>query len=71
LATATGWENAEYRSFQFADPKGDLVDAHLVETPESLSRRESSTTRPTETEQRELRSIYYRIWGGHLKWKPH
>jgi hypothetical protein len=68
---ATGWQNAEFRSYQFVDPTGQDADAFLRETSESWKRREGETTQPTETEQKELRTAYYNDAGQNLKYKPH
>ncbi|KYK55004.1 phosphoglycerate mutase family protein [Drechmeria coniospora] len=54
---ATGWDNCEYRSYQFADPSGADDEAALVETEESWRRRKLSTKPPSPTEQRELRAV--------------
>jgi hypothetical protein len=54
---ATGWNNCEYRSYQFIDPTGEDEEAALAETPDSWRRREGMQIAPTQTEQREMRSV--------------
>ncbi|KAF5018416.1 hypothetical protein F66182_9590 [Fusarium sp. NRRL 66182] len=54
---ATGWDNCEFRSYQFVDPTGQDEDAALRETEESWKRRQGSITPPTATEQRQLRPV--------------
>ncbi|KAG9250437.1 histidine phosphatase superfamily [Emericellopsis atlantica] len=53
---ATGWNNCEYRSYQFVDPTGKDEDAALQETPESWRRRQGLRVAPTRTEQKEMRA---------------
>ncbi len=53
----TGWENAEFRSYEFADLSGQDDGASLRETRASKRRRRGSTVALTATEQRELRSV--------------
>ena len=51
----TGWENAEYRTYQFADPSGQDPEASLRETKASWRQRRGSAKGLTATEQRELK----------------
>ena len=52
----TGWENGEFRSYQFVDGGNDDDDpASLVETNESRQRRVGTEIPLTETELMELR----------------
>ncbi|RKU49108.1 hypothetical protein DL546_006711 [Coniochaeta pulveracea] len=53
----TGWENTEYRSYEFADPSGQDPDATIRETSPSWRRRRGSEVPLTEQEQMELRSV--------------
>ena len=53
----TGWENTEYRSYEFADPSGEDETASLRETKESAERRRGNATELSATEQRELRAV--------------
>jgi hypothetical protein len=71
VCLATGWENAEYRSYEFADPTGEDPGASLKETSESWERRRGREIQPTETEQRELMGIYYKEVGPYLKYGSH
>lgn len=60
---ATGWANAEFRSYQFSDEVGD--SASMIETAASCQRRRSSEKRLTEAEQIELREMTKESWEGH------
>ncbi|KAL1835317.1 hypothetical protein VTK73DRAFT_5780, partial [Phialemonium thermophilum] len=53
----TGWENTEYRSYEFVDPTGRDPDASVKETDASWRRRRGSARGLTEAEQRELRAV--------------
>lgn len=54
----TGWQNTEWRSYEFVDPTGETdEDARLRETKVSWRRRRGSATGMTETEQMELRCV--------------
>ncbi len=53
----TGWDNTEFRSYEFADPSGRDEGASLRELPASWRRRRGSAVGLTETEQRELRAV--------------
>ena len=52
----TGWENTEWRSYEFVEVEGD-TDAALRETRVSWRRRRGSAIGLTETEQMELRAV--------------
>ncbi|KAK1984384.1 phosphoglycerate mutase [Colletotrichum cereale] len=67
---ATGWENTEYRSYEFADPTGQDPKAFLKETQESWERRQGENTRPTPEQQAELRQTFYREMEPYLKYSP-
>jgi broad specificity phosphatase PhoE len=66
---ATGWNNCEYRSYQFIDPTGEDEEAALAETPDSWRRREGMQIAPTQTEQREMRSVVQKRLIPYLKIK--
>ena len=53
----TGWENTEFRTYEFVDPSGNDKNASLRETRPSWRRRRGSEIPLTETEQRELRAV--------------
>jgi broad specificity phosphatase PhoE len=53
----TGWENTEYRTYEFVDPSGNDPNATLRETNPSWRRRRGSSIPLTEQEQMELRSL--------------
>lgn len=54
----TGWQNTEWRSYEFIDPTGETdEDARLRETRVSWRKRRGSATGLTETEQMELRCV--------------
>lgn len=59
--TGTGWNNTEYRSYEFADETGADLNASLRELPESVRRRKGSEIPYTETEKREMRAAYEAI----------
>ncbi|OHE91683.1 phosphoglycerate mutase [Colletotrichum orchidophilum] len=67
---ATGWENTEYRSYEFADSTGQDPKALLEETQESWERRKGGNTRPTPEQQAELRQTFYREMEPYLKYSP-
>ncbi|KAI0405106.1 phosphoglycerate mutase-like protein [Xylaria palmicola] len=54
----TGWENTEYRSYEFSDKTGQDPHASLTELPESRRRRQGHEISYTEAEQREMRAAY-------------
>ncbi len=56
----TGWANVEYRSFEFADEKGD--NASTVETQKSRELRRGTDKPLTETERMELRETAKKTW---------
>lgn len=66
---ATGWNNCEYRSYQFVDPTGEDEDAVLAETADSWRRREGMQIAPTQTEQREMRAVVQKRLVPYLKIK--
>lgn len=53
----TGWQNTEWRSYEFVDEMGSDGEARLRETRVSFRGRRGSATGLTETEQRELRCV--------------
>ncbi|KAM7204927.1 phosphoglycerate mutase-like protein [Naviculisporaceae sp. PSN 640] len=54
----TGWQNTEWRSYEFVDPTGETdEDARLRETRVSWRKRRGSATGLTDTEQMELRCV--------------
>lgn len=56
----TGWENAEYRTYEFSNPEDDSTT--LKETMQSRQRR-SGTEKPlTQTEQMQLRHSTEKEW---------
>ncbi|KAK2730054.1 phosphoglycerate mutase family protein [Colletotrichum kahawae] len=65
---ATGWENTEYRSYNFADSTGKDEKALFTETQESWNRRQGEKTRPTPEEQAELQRVFYRDMEPYLKY---
>ncbi|KAI0022858.1 phosphoglycerate mutase-like protein [Xylariomycetidae sp. FL0641] len=54
----TGWANAEFRSYEFADASGADPDAALRETRASARRRRGSAISLTPTEQLQLREAF-------------
>ncbi|KAI1129385.1 histidine phosphatase superfamily [Nemania abortiva] len=54
----TGWENTEYRSYEFVDKTGQDPNASIQELPESRRRRQGSEIPLTETEKREMWAAY-------------
>ncbi|KAI1147715.1 histidine phosphatase superfamily [Nemania diffusa] len=54
----TGWENTEYRSYEFVDKTGQDPNASLEELPESRRRRQGSEIPLTDTEKSEMRAAY-------------
>jgi broad specificity phosphatase PhoE len=60
--TGTGWENTEYRSYEFVDEAFKDSAASLVETMESRAARTGSQKPLTLDEQRELRASAEREW---------
>ncbi|EON99762.1 putative phosphoglycerate mutase family protein [Phaeoacremonium minimum UCRPA7] len=67
-ARGTGWQNTEYRSYEFVDPEGDDDVASLRETKPSWRRRRGSAIGLTETEQRELRAVVTRQMEEEFEW---
>jgi broad specificity phosphatase PhoE len=57
--TGTGWENTEWRSYEFVEGSGD---ASLRETRESRERRRGTERGLTADEQRELKASREREW---------
>ncbi len=53
----TGWDNTEWRSYEFVEAEGGDADAALRETRVSWRRRRGSAIGLTETEQMELRAV--------------
>ena len=56
----TGWNNVEYRSYQFTDDDGD--DASMVETSHSRRARQGTEKPLTQTERMELRETAKKSW---------
>lgn len=52
----TGWENTEWRSYEFVNPYGDDAEASIRETGASWRRRRGSAKPLTETEQQQARA---------------
>ncbi|KAL0941733.1 phosphoglycerate mutase family protein [Colletotrichum truncatum] len=65
---ATGWENTEFRSYNFVDSTGKDESAHLTETQESWERRQGENARPTPEQQAELQRTFYRDIEPYLKY---
>ncbi|KAI0541979.1 histidine phosphatase superfamily [Xylaria digitata] len=63
----TGWENTEYRSYEFADKTRQDPNASLAELPESLNRRRGSEIPLTDAEKREKCSAYESVLSEELK----
>ncbi|KAJ8125030.1 hypothetical protein O1611_g8610 [Lasiodiplodia mahajangana] len=63
----TGWENTEYRSYQFKDTTGQDPNASIEELPESRRRRQGSEIPYTDTEMREMRAAYESVLNRDLK----
>ncbi|KAL5615434.1 hypothetical protein BROUX41_005479 [Berkeleyomyces rouxiae] len=55
---ATGWTNAAYRTFTFADASLVDTNATIIETTESWKARNGDATRPTPGESQALRQNY-------------
>ena len=61
----TGWENTEFRSYEFVEDDGKGEDtASLRETEESRRRRHGDEKPLTRTEQMELRETTLKGWHG-------
>ena len=58
MEKGTGWDNTECRTYEFVNPEGDDADAMLQETSASWKQRRGSVSRPSETEQMELRAAF-------------
>lgn len=52
----TGWENTEWRSYEFIEPTGNDDEASIRETEESWRRRRGSAKPLGETEQQQARA---------------
>lgn len=52
----TGWENTEWRSYEFVEPTGSDDEASIRETEESWHRRRGSAKPLSETEQQQARA---------------
>lgn len=52
----TGWENTEWRSYEFVEPTGNDDEASIRETEESWRRRRGSAKPLGETEQQQARA---------------
>jgi hypothetical protein len=63
----TGWDNTEYRSYEFVDKTGEDPNASLAELPESRRRRHESEIPLTDAEQREMRAAYDTVFNEELK----
>lgn len=53
----TGWDNTEYRSYEFDDPESDDTEARIHETKPSWRRRRGSAIGLTPTEQQQMRAV--------------
>lgn len=53
----TGWDNTEYRSYEFDDPEGDDPEARIRETKPSWRKRRGSAIGLTSTEQQQMRAV--------------
>jgi hypothetical protein len=53
----TGWQNTEYRSYEFDDPEGEDPEARIHETKTSWRRRRGSAIGLTPTEQQQMRAV--------------
>ncbi|CAG8936671.1 unnamed protein product [Penicillium salamii] len=58
---ATGWDNAEYRTYEFDTARID-EDLPLLETPESRLRRGKTGPQPSHSDQSSLRETGLRVW---------
>lgn len=56
----TGWANVEYRSYHFADEKGDI--ASIVETKQSRELRRGTEKPLGKAERMELRETASKTW---------
>lgn len=61
IQSATSWDNAEMRSFVFAD-EDDSGNVALCEMEESRLKRGLVGAPPTEGERRELRETSLKTW---------
>ncbi|KAI3393032.1 hypothetical protein diail_4808 [Diaporthe ilicicola] len=57
LTRGTGWDNTEYRSYEFDEPEGDDAEARIHETKPSWRRRRGSAIGLTPTEQQQMRAV--------------
>lgn len=57
ISKGTGWNNTEYRSYEFDEPEGDDAEARIHETKPSWRRRRGSATGLTATEQQQRRAV--------------
>lgn len=60
MTSGTGWQNTEFRSYQFRSATDE--GASLVETSESRARRLGEETPLTESEQTQLRMVAQKSW---------
>ena len=58
--TGTGWQNVEFRTFQFVDEEGD--NATIVETEQSRKSRRGNEKPLTKTEHMELLETANSTW---------
>lgn len=56
LLLGTGWDNTEWRSYEFVNPDGDDEEASIRETEESWRRRRGGAKPLGETEQQQARA---------------
>ncbi|KAL1888715.1 hypothetical protein Cpir12675_006065 [Ceratocystis pirilliformis] len=63
---ATGWTNASYRTYTFADTTLADNNATIVETSESWEARNGDVQRPNEEESQALRQRYHKLLAPHL-----
>lgn len=57
----TGWQNTEWRAYEFADPSGADANAALKETAASWERRRGTAQGLTEQEAMELQLAYHKF----------
>ncbi|GAP88305.1 putative phosphoglycerate mutase [Rosellinia necatrix] len=67
IGYGTGWNNTEFRSYEFADQTGQDPNASLRELPESRQRRKGSEIPFTAAENMELRAVYERVNAADVK----
>ncbi|PHH55370.1 hypothetical protein CFIMG_001052RA [Ceratocystis fimbriata CBS 114723] len=63
---ATGWTNASYRAYTFADTTLADKNATILETSESWEARNGDVQRPNEKESQALRQRYHKLLAPYL-----